>query len=501
MTTERLPNLTTTRLKGAEINLWTLRFADWDIERGFRESTVQAVIGQIRIWLLCAFFCQLLYGVIGLFVLAEGREFAAWIRFAYISPALLLSNLAIRSSYFSRWYGAILTGATAMTLSGSFLMAAFIPFPTAWAFFAELFIITAFANAFIHMRLLYSSILTVFALFGLGLFLGFAPRTIMQEEYFAASVFVLTLLAGTGGLYFREISQRRTYRLALILNKQRTQADRLAERALAASQAKSRFLAMMSHELRTPLNSIIGFAEIMEHKIFGEVLPNRYASYISDIAGSGRHLLEVINAILDISKAESGKLRAKMASLRASELIVQVMRMMQEQAHQAGVQLHADDKNSELQVMVDERMLCQILLNLVSNALKFTPANGTVTLSVGEGEPGMAYIAVHDTGVGIPAEQIPVALELFGQVDNDLNRRYQGSGLGLPLAKVLTEIHGGRLDLQSQPGVGTSVTIWLPKAPSPADLEMSSKKVAANEPGAAFNPSNPSAQAFLKSIA
>ena len=232
------------------------------------------------------------------------------------------------------------------------------------------------------------------------------------------------------------------------------------EKAEFADRTKSEFLANMSHELRTPLNAIIGFSEVLRDAIMGP-LDTRYRGYAADIHGSGQHLLDLINDILDLSKIEVGRLELRADSVSLRDIADACRRVIEARAVAADVVLGFTLAEDIPLIDADETRLKQVLLNLLSNAVKFTPAGGHVTVSAWL-EAGGLVIAVADTGIGMRAQDIPLALEPFRQVDAVLSRRYEGTGLGLPLAKRLTELHGGTLEIDSMPGRGTTVRIRLP---------------------------------------
>jgi PAS domain S-box-containing protein len=234
------------------------------------------------------------------------------------------------------------------------------------------------------------------------------------------------------------------------------------EAAESASRVKSAFLASMSHELRTPLNAVIGFAEIMATEVLGPIGSPRYAAYAKDILASGQHLLAVINDVLDLSKIEAGhaELREDMFDIAAETAAA--MRLVEVRARNAGVSLALVEPEIAPVLKGDAVRIKQVLLNLLSNAVKFTPEGGAVTVAIAQRESGDATVCVADTGIGMSAAEIEIALQPFRQIDNVHTRRHDGTGLGLPLAKAFVEMHGGRLEIESAQGVGTKITIVLP---------------------------------------
>ena len=235
------------------------------------------------------------------------------------------------------------------------------------------------------------------------------------------------------------------------------------DEAQAANHAKSEFLANMSHELRTPLNAIIGFSEIMLHELHGALGNERYSEYALDIHHSGRHLLEIINDILDIAKVEAGKLELRENLIRVEELFESCHRLMGERASTAGVTLVVEPPHELPVLIADDTRLRQILLNLLSNAIKFTPHGGKVVMRATIGPNGHYELHVSDTGIGMTEQEIAHAMQPFTQIDNSLSRRFDGTGLGLPLTKALVELHSGELKLHSERGVGTTASVALPQ--------------------------------------
>jgi signal transduction histidine kinase len=232
------------------------------------------------------------------------------------------------------------------------------------------------------------------------------------------------------------------------------------QRAEAANVSKSQFLANMSHELRTPLNAIIGFSDMMKSQLLGPIGSVRYLEYARDIHSSGTHLLSLINDVLDMSKVEAGRYTIHPEPLDAAEMLRTCARLVRVRATEAGVTLGIGVAQ-ELPLQADARALKQILLNLLTNAIKFTPSGGSVNLSAGRENDGVVF-RVADTGCGIPAEDLPRIGRRFEQVDNALTRKGEGTGLGLALSRALVELHGGTLTIESTVGVGTTVSVWIP---------------------------------------
>ncbi len=231
--------------------------------------------------------------------------------------------------------------------------------------------------------------------------------------------------------------------------------------AAAANRAKSAFLAAMSHELRTPLNAVIGFSEMMTTETFGALGHKRYLEYARDIHGSGVHLLALINDILDLSRIDAGEGQLDESVFDPRDVIAESLKLVSHQAGAARIALESDCEAGLPFVRADRRRLKQALINLLANAVKFTPPNGKIAVRAFIRQGGIV-ITVTDTGIGIAPKDIARALEKFGQVDSSLARKYEGAGLGLPLAKQFMELHGGSLTLESTLDVGTVVTITLP---------------------------------------
>ena len=257
----------------------------------------------------------------------------------------------------------------------------------------------------------------------------------------------------------RDITERK--RLDQVLQEKNIELESARATAEKTNLTKSDFLANMSHELRTPLNSVIGFSEVLQDQMFGPI-NDKQQEYINNILTSGRHLLSLINDILDLSKVESGKMELELTSFMLQESLDSSMMMLREKAVKGGINLHlALDPEADVRIAADQRKLKQILFNLLSNAVKFTPANGKVdVIAVRDGD--FIEISVADTGIGIREEDIPKLFQTFTQLESVYTKGFEGTGLGLALTRQLVELHGGRIWMESKFGTGSRISFTIP---------------------------------------
>jgi signal transduction histidine kinase len=250
--------------------------------------------------------------------------------------------------------------------------------------------------------------------------------------------------------------------MAASIGRRKQELSEMTTRAQLASRGKSEFLANMSHELRTPLNAIIGFTELMQHEVYGPLANDKYRTCAGDIRESGEHLLRMINQILDLAKAESGRMKVHYDPVSLADVVQQSVRMLRPRADVKSIVIEVDAPHELPAIDGDELKLRQVMINLIANAVKFTPPGGVVSVSAAiDGDH--AWLRVRDTGIGIAEADIARVFEPFRQADNPLGRHTEGTGLGLPLSSKLVEIMGGRLTLSSALGMGTKVEICVPR--------------------------------------
>lgn len=345
--------------------------------------------------------------------------------------------------------------------------------PTDAAFSSHVFIFATLMVVLAIRMTFASTVRGVFLVGTVPMTLAVAARLLWLGDpfYFAlASMAVgihLFFVYLTRGLHSTALSmiEFRAEKDALIAELEEAKAisDEARRRAEAGNKAKSRFLATMSHELRTPLNAVMGFSEVMEKELLGPIGSNTYREYAGNIYASGSHLLNIINEILDLSRIEAGRYELHEETIRLTDVAEDCERLVKLKADSKGLQLIDDFAPDLPQVWADPRAMRQICLNLLSNALKFTPKGGRITVSIGHLTDGGLFVSVRDTGPGIPKDEIPKVMQAFGQGSLAHENAEGGTGLGLPIVQNLIQLHGGTFTLKSELRKGTEVTVTLPK--------------------------------------
>jgi two-component system cell cycle sensor histidine kinase PleC len=299
--------------------------------------------------------------------------------------------------------------------------------------------------------------------------------TVLFLQFGALRSLPLTLMTLAAQVYFFVLANRlysvslssvqlRMEKDSLIgeLEQAKLNSDEARRRAEEASVAKSRFLATMSHELRTPLNAILGFSEVMKGELFGPHSVAAYKEYSSDINASGQHLLALINEILDLSRVEAGRYELKEDAISLPFIVDDCKHLLSLRAEKRGITVTTIIERDLPRLWADERAVRQVTLNLLTNAIKFTPQGGQVFIKVGWTASGGQYLSIRDTGTGIPPEEIPIVLSSFGRGSMAQKNADEGSGLGLPIVKGLIELHGGSFTLRSEVRVGTEAIVIFP---------------------------------------
>jgi signal transduction histidine kinase len=457
---------TTTQPKSEDLafeldRVW-LRFRDPAIETVFLSDTLHSSINFIRAYLVAGTCLYISFGFLDYVVGGEAVNDMWLIRYAVVVP-MLLSVLSL--TFFPLFYRVAQQALAVVMISsgeGIVAMTAIMGPPFNSQYYAGLIMIVIYCGSLIRLKFHFSVLISLLLLVSYEIVAFFINP--IPIPTFISNTFFLGMATGVGlfSAYIQELYIRRAYvGQRIVEEKNRLVSQALAE-AVRANKSKSEFLATMSHELRTPLNAIIGFSDIIKRELFGSLENDRYADYAKDIHDSGSHLLAIINDILDLAKAESGKLQLNEHEFDLTETLEACVRMCTGRAETGKIELIFFGGQSEIRAVADERLVLQIVANLVTNAIKFTPEGGTVRLYVSATPQKGIVIKVTDTGIGIAPENIDRVLRPFEQVETSYARRHGGSGLGLPYAKRLTELHGGTLTIESELGKGTSVSVALP---------------------------------------
>ncbi len=453
---------TAVTVPGFAIRPFTLRFTDEGMEQRFAVDRLERALVSIRIFLLCGALLYGLFGILDWYVLGEATYLAWAIRYFFVVPVILvvfgltftslfkeISQFALGMSMFSAGLGIVIMTAVSDPPANGF-------------YYAGLIMVVSYCLNLIRLRWTYAATLAVLLT---ALYQPVAIWINPIEPYLIISNnFFLIMATGVGifSCYVHELYMRRDYLHAEMLKIEKIRADELLAEAESASRAKSNFLSVMSHELRTPLNAILGFSEVMQQKMFGPIGSERYAGYIDDIHSAAGHLLRIISDVLDLSKAEVGKLNLESETVDVVDVLKSTLRLLREQAAENGLRLSFDMPKHPPLIDGDPQLLKQVFINLVGNAIKFTQSGGSITVSMQEDVVNGLSISFADSGIGISAENLARVMDPFVQVESAFARKHGGTGLGLPLVKRIIELHEGVVKLESQLGVGTTITVVIP---------------------------------------
>jgi signal transduction histidine kinase len=445
-----------------EMHPMRMHFLDPNIEEQYRQDNYLRQIGLTRFCIAMGAVVFSAYGILDYYIVPD-ILFEAWfIRFGIVAPLLLGIVALSYAPWFSHKHQFWLSVSMAAPGLGAVAMIALAEAPGSYLYYGGLVAIICFSACLWRLNFMYSlawALATFAAYEVVALFINPQPHNVMINN-------TAFMLLGIGTCNFLNYVQEHQMRKSFVdherLKQERSRSESLLATSEAANRAKNDFLAIMSHELRTPLNAIIGFSEIIATQMFGPINNDRYADYASDIRSSGSHLLSIINDILDLSKAEAGKLELDESSLDPVESLNQIMRMFRPRAADLKIKLTFRVRDDIPWILADGRLFNQVVINLTSNALKFTPEGGKVSVELGMSETGELEFKIEDTGIGIDENDIERVFEPFVQVENAMSRTQHGTGLGLPLVRKIMALHGGDIRLTSTKGVGTKVTATIP---------------------------------------
>jgi two-component system, cell cycle sensor histidine kinase PleC len=440
----------------------SLRFADRALEERFMRDSLISAMPIVRMFLLSAALLCAVFGLLDPFAAPEDYQRFWIIRFGFVVLSLMIALAITYKPMFLRHSQSVMSGAMLCSGGGILLMIAIANGPAKETYYAGLILVVIYGSSLLRLHHIHA-FLAAAALFGCYQFvaLDINPlplRTLFSNDFF----FSVSILVGALSSFFQELYIRRSYIHSEMLIEGKQRAERLKVEAEAANTAKSEFLSIISHELRTPLNAIIGFSDIMRQQMFGPLGADRYRTYASDIHDSGNHLLEIINTILDLSKAEAGRLGLDEADVDLARTVESTLPLFRDETEQAQIKLRLMPPAQPLHLTADARLCRQIAINLLSNAVKFTPRGGCITISFPSDDLGRRGLEIRDTGIGIAEKDLERVMLPFVQVEGSLSRNHGGTGLGLPLVKKIVELHDGTFLIDSRLGVGTVVTVWFP---------------------------------------
>jgi signal transduction histidine kinase len=441
---------------------FTLTFKEEAVERRFIVENLLRSLPVVRLFLLAAAALYAVFGVLDAYIIPEIRTIAWLIRYGGVCPLMIGVFLLTYTPAFPRLAQPALAVTMLSAGLGVLVMTALADAPGNALYYAGLIMVVIYGSSLIRIRLVNAAAISI------GLVALYQPVAIainpIPHHLLVSNDFFLMMSVATGifSSYVQELIVRRDFVSNDQIRREKAIADDLRVQAEAANRSKSDFLAVMSHELRTPLNAILGFTQIMQKRMFGPVGSERYVAYVDDIHKTANHLLSIITDILDLSKAEAGKLTLNEEEFDPVAVLDHCLRLLRERAAEQGLRLSLQAPHGlGLRARGDERLVKQAFLNILGNAIKFTPTGGSISVAF-VAEPKGWTIRFSDTGIGISESDLERVLEPFVQVESAFARKHGGTGLGLPLVKKVMELHGGSIEIASTLGSGTTVAIHFP---------------------------------------
>jgi len=445
------------------LNKISLRFASKNFERSFERANLHESLPLIRLSLVLGAVIYALFGILDSQIMEPVLTEFLLIRFGIVIPVLLGVAGFTYSRYFIPIAQHVLSWAFLVAGGGIIAMTVIGPPPANHWYYSGLIIVIIFSSTAIRLHYTYSlSVsLTLLALYEIwAIILTPVPLPVLVNNSF---FLVFSIAMGGMTNYVQEYMRRMDYVKTRLLELEKNRSVQLRKKADAANHAKTEFLANMSHELRTPMNAIIGFSEVMMNQMFGPLGQNQYVEYAKDIHLSANHLLAIISDILDLAKAEAGRMVINESDFDLCELATESMRILRAQAAQKGLKFSLVTPRAPLLLRADKRLTRQMIINVVANAIKFTEPGGHVDVTVSpDAETGGTMFTVSDTGIGMTRDEVKRCVEPFAQIESAYTRNQPGSGLGLPMVAKIMALHDGHFMLDSTVGKGTKATASFP---------------------------------------
>jgi signal transduction histidine kinase len=446
----------------SELNVFSLRFRNRMAERRFLYRHMRDSRPVIRLGLLAGALLYGLFGILDVLLMPDAVQKFWLVRFGFVFPVVSGVFALTYHRSFVRCAQAGLSLAMLAAGLGIIVMTVFGDAPASHWYYAGLIMVVIYCASVLRIHHVYSLIVSL-VLFGCYQVSAFYLNPIPHEVLLSNNFFLAMAIAvGATVNYVQELYLRLNHLQTRLLTYEKAASERLRRRADEANRAKTEFLASMSHELRTPLNAIIGFSEIVKEEILGPLGTRRYKAYAEDIYSSGTHLLNIIGDMLDLATAEAGKLSFVECEVDLCKIVDESLRMFQVPDISHGLKISASLPPDSIIVLADPGRLRQVVINLVSNGVKFTERGGEVSVALWIDQTGSCVLNVSDSGIGMAPEDLGNATQPFYRAGNPYTSGRGGTGLGLPLVQKIVEQHGGRLLIDSKPGRGTVVTMRLP---------------------------------------